>query len=108
MTDTMTERQALKRVLACVVPQDDADREAVKVLQERHDGLLMLNDNRSIYDHRIAVQRAAEAAGPRLYVALKALLEAVEERRDLAESIETVVLSDARAALAVARVQPRP
>ena len=39
MTDTMIERAALKRVLARVAPQDDADREAVKVLQERHDGL---------------------------------------------------------------------
>lgn len=63
--------------------------------------------NRTIYDHRTAVQEAAERAGPRLYVALKNLLEAVEERQHVRDGIESVVISDAHNAL-VAACAPTP
>lgn len=61
---------------------------------------------RTIYDQRDAVYRAAERAGPKLYSALKRLLDAVEERRDQC-GIESLTISDAHnALLAAAPAQP--
>jgi hypothetical protein len=54
---------------------------------------------RSIYDQMVLTKRCAELAGPRLFHALRNLLDAVNERRTLSESIESIVLSDAENAL---------
>lgn len=61
---------------------------------------------RTIYDNRSRIDDAARAAGPRLAVALKDLLEAVEERRTLAGSIESAVLGNARYLVANLRATP--
>lgn len=58
---------------------------------------------RTIYDQRSAIARQVEVAAPQLYSALQNLLDAVMER-DVQQSIESVVLSDAESALAAARV----
>jgi hypothetical protein len=60
---------------------------------------------RTLYDDRDAVYKAAERAGPRLYFALLRLLEAVEERRDQC-GIESATIRDAHDALAAATVRP--
>jgi hypothetical protein len=62
--------------------------------------------SRTLYDQRDAVYSAAERAGPKLYSALKRLLDAVEERRDQC-GIESLTISDAHnALLAAAPAQP--
>ncbi|MGA4275629.1 hypothetical protein ACI2VH_02660 [Ralstonia nicotianae] len=58
-------------------------------------------DNRSIYDGRVAVDLAVTRAAPRLYWALKDLLEAVRERVDRC-GIESVTISAAENALLAA------
>ena len=61
------------------------------------------NENRTIYDRRAQLDERARQAAPTLYVALKNLLDAVDERPDLAGSIESVTIQDARQLLTVLR-----
>lgn len=56
---------------------------------------------KTIYDQRTSIDEAARNAGPRLYVALKNLLNAVEERRDCM-GIESVTINEAHGALLAA------
>jgi len=61
----------------------------------------MAPDNRTIYDQRTAVERHLHEAAPKLYWALKNLLEAVEERPDRM-GIESITIAEAHAALQAA------
>jgi hypothetical protein len=59
-----------------------------------------MDANKTIYDQRAQIDERVRQAAPRLYEVLRDLLEAVEERPALAESIESVTLQDARQLLA--------
>lgn len=64
--------------------------------------VLEVTNNRTIYDHRTKVDGACADAAPRLYSALKNLLDAVEERPGLRKSIESVTISAAHVVLQAA------
>lgn len=62
-----------------------------------------MDSNKTIYDQRAQMDERVRQAAPRLYAALQGLLDAVEERPALAESIESVTLQEARQLLASLR-----
>ena len=60
---------------------------------------------KTIYDQRAQMDKRVRQAAPHLYAALQSLLEAVDERPALAESIESVTLQKARQLLANLRAE---
>ena len=62
-----------------------------------------MDAKKTIYDQRVQMDERVRQAAPRLYVALQSLLEAVDERPALAESIESATLQEARQLLASLR-----
>lgn len=71
-------------------------RRLLKELNTRPDLKAELVENRTIYDAASKLDERVRQAAPNLVVALKNLLDAVEERPALADSIESKVLSEAR------------
>lgn len=82
--------------------QNDALQTAIDAMRQGEEF-----SHKTLYDHRDAVYKACESAGPKLYYALKNLLEAVEERADNM-GIESATVSDAHNALLAATLPPAP
>lgn len=62
-----------------------------------------MDENKTLYDQRAQIDERVRQAGPLLYAALHDLLDAVEERPVLAESMESATLQKARQLLASLR-----
>lgn len=60
---------------------------------------------RTIYDRRGEIDTALWNAAPELFAALRDLLYAVEERRDLCQSIESTTIARAHNAINIAAVK---
>ena len=90
------------RMLTVLGMEEEGD--PVAEVERLLDRVRVLDQNRTIYDSRIKMADELRRVAPLLYSALKNLLEAVEERHALAESIESVTIADARAL--IERLQP--
>ena len=72
----------------------------------KHDKMRKAIRPRTIYDARIAIENRVYSAAPTLYHALNDLLNAVEERNHLRESIESTTIAEAHRALDLAGKRP--